>query len=124
MVSKKKLYECIFIVRQDVAAPDVHKLADRFAEMFAANDSSVLKKEYWGLRTLAYEVKKNNKGHYIMLGVNATSPAIDEFQRLCKINEDIIKCLPIAVHKIEDAPSAMMQAPHKATSGATSEDIV
>jgi len=104
-------YECTFIMRQDIAPQDVHKAADRFVEMVTNLGGEVLKREYWGLRTLAYIVRKNKKGHYIMLGLNASDAAIKELERNFKINEEVIKYLTIRVEKIEEAPSYMMQAP-------------
>lgn len=104
-------YECTFIMRQDIAAQDVHKLADRFVDMVKNLGGEVLKREYWGLRTLAYIVKKNKKGHYIMLGLNAADSVVKELERNFKINEDVIKYLTIRVDKIDEAPSYMMQAP-------------
>lgn len=111
------LYECTFIARQDISAPDVHKLADKFVEIFKGLGGKLIKKEYWGLRSLAYVVKKNKKGHYIMLGVEATPEAIREYERNCKINEDIIKYMSYKVDKLDDSSSPMMQAPAKATPG-------
>lgn len=104
-------YECTFIMRQDIAPQDVHKAADRFAEMAKSLGGEVLKREYWGLRNLAYLVRKNKKGHYIMFGLSASNDVIKELERNFKINEDVIKYLTIEVGKIEEAPSYMMQAP-------------
>jgi len=109
-----RLYECIFIVRQDIAAQDVHKLADKFEEMFQKFNSKVLKKEYWGLRSLAYLMKKQKKANYMRLVVNANVDAIKEFVRSCKINEDIIRYMPKKIEQFDDKPSPMMQAPSKA----------
>ncbi len=117
-------YECTFIARQDISAQDVHKLADKFTDIFKDLGGKLIKKEYWGLRSLAYVVKKNKKGHYIMLGVEAPSDAVKEFERNCKINEDVIKFLSIKVEHLDDTPSAMMQAPAKSTPGAISEDVI
>ncbi len=118
------LYECIFIARQDIPAQEVHKLSDKFSEIFTSAGGKVVKKEYWGLRSLAYEVKKNKKGHYIMLGVDVGSDAVKEFERNCKINEDVIKYLSLGVEKLDDQSSAMMQAPAKATPGASSDEVI
>lgn len=117
-------YECVFIARQDVAAQDVHKLADKLTEIFKSYGGSLKKKEYWGLRTLAYIVKKNKKGHYVLLGVEANGDAVKEFERNCKINEDVIHYMSLKVDSIDDQPSAMMQAPAKATPGAAASDEI
>lgn len=116
------LYECTFITRGDIPVNEVNALADKFVENFTNMSGKLVKKENWGLRTFAYDIKKNKKGHYIMLGVDATHKAVEEFERQCRINEDIIKYLTIAVDKIEDAPSAMMQAPAKAVPGGNLEN--
>lgn len=120
-----RCYECVFIARQDIAASDVHKLADRFVEIFKGFKGSLVKKEYWGLRSLTYIINKNKKGHYMMLGVKASPEAIKEFERNCKINEDILKYMSISVERLDETPSSMMQAPAKATPGvAVSEDDI
>jgi small subunit ribosomal protein S6 len=118
------LYECVFIARQDIPAQEVHKLSDKFAEIFTSSGGKLVKKEYWGLRSLAYEVKKNKKGHYVMLGVEAASDAVKEFERNCKINEDVIKYLTLSVEKLDEQASIMMQAPAKATPGASSDEVM
>lgn len=119
------LYECIFIARQDISVQDVQKHADRFVEIFKEYGGRLLKKEYWGLRSLAYIIKKNKKGHYIMLGVEATPEGVKEFERNCKINEDILKYMTLCADSIDEAPSLMMQAPAKVTPGASaSEDSI
>ena len=117
-------YECTFIARQDIPAQDVHKLSDRFIEILSSHGAKIIKKEYWGLRSLAYIIKKNKKGHYIMLGIEANPAAIAEYERSCKINEDVLKYLTIKVNKIDDAPSVMMQVPSKAKPGASTEEVI
>jgi small subunit ribosomal protein S6 len=118
------LYECTFIARQDIAAPEIHKLADKFVDIVSGLGGKLIKKEYWGLRSLAYIIKKNKKGHYIMLGLDTTPEVIMELERNFKINEDVIKFVSIRVEKIDEAPSAMMQAPAKATPGAQTDDLM
>ena len=123
--TKQNLYECVFIARQDIPAQDVHKLADKFVGLFEGHGSSLVKREYWGLRPLAYEIKKNKKGHYIFLGVRADAPTVQEFERNCRISEDVLKYLSLKVEKIEEGPSIMMQAPAKAShSGSSSNDEI
>jgi len=106
-------YECTFIARQDISNQDVNKHTERFIEIFQEFGGKLIKREYWGLRSLAYIIKKNKKGHYIMLGVEANADAIKEFERNCKINEDILKYMSLRVEHLDDSPSIMMQAPSK-----------
>jgi small subunit ribosomal protein S6 len=103
-------YETVFIARQDISAAQVEALADGFSQVLQDNGAKVLKREYWGLRNLAYRIKKNRKGHYIMLNVEGTGPAVSEMERNMRINEDVIRYLTVRVEALEEGPSVMMQA--------------
>src|SRR6476469_3886421 len=103
------LYENIFIARQDVPATQVETLTNQFAELVAAQGGTVSKKEYWGLRSLTFRIKKNRKGHYTLLNIDAPSAAVKELERTMSINEDIIRYLTVRVDKLEEGPSAVMQ---------------
>ena len=116
-------YECVFIVKPDVAAPEVHRLSDKFVEIFASCGANVVNKEFWGLRNLAYEIDKHSKGYYVMLCVNANGAAIQEFERNCKINEYVILFKSLLVEGFSDKPSEMMQAPAKATFGSSLDEM-
>ena len=117
-------YECVFIARQDTAVSEVQKLADKFVDIFQEYGCRLIKKESWGLRGLTYVIKKNKKGHYIMLGIDGNAKGIAEFERNCKINEDILKFICVKVEELDDSPSAMMQAPAKATPSANVDDAL
>src|SRR6478735_4929495 len=103
------LYENVFIARQDVPATQVETLTNQFAELVAAQGGTVSKKEYWGLRSLAFRIKKNRKGHYTLLNIDAPSAAVKELERTMSINEDIIRYLTVRVDALEEGPSAVMQ---------------
>jgi small subunit ribosomal protein S6 len=102
------LYENVFIARQDVAATQVEALTNQFAELIAAQGGTVSKKEYWGLRSLTFRIKKNRKGHYTLLNIDAPSAAVKELERTMSINEDIIRFLTVRVDALEEGPSAVM----------------
>lgn len=104
------LYEATFITRQDLSRQDVSKLSDSLATIVEQGGGKVVKNEYWGLRSLAYRIRKNRRGHYAMLAIDAPAPAIKEMERNMRINEDIIRGLTIRVDVHEEGPSAMMQA--------------
>jgi len=104
------LYECVILTRQEVSAPQVEALTDEMANVIAQGGGSVSKKEYWGLRNLAYRMKKNRKAHYVLMNVDAPSAAVKEMERQMSINEDVIRVLTIRVEELEEGPSAMMQA--------------
>src|SRR5881394_712802 len=103
------LYENVFIARQDVPATQVETLTTQFAELVAAQGGTVAKKEYWGLRSLAFRIKKNRKGHYTLMNIDAPSAAVKELERTMSINEDIIRFLTVRVDTLEEGPSAIMQ---------------
>ena len=97
------LYETIIIARGDLATDDVDALAEKFAKVVSDNKGKVVSKEYWGLRKLAYLVKKNSRGHYILLNIDADYAAVAELKRVISFNEDVIRSLTFKVeaHKKE-----------------------
>ncbi len=104
------LYENVFIARQDISGAQVDTLADSFAQLIADNGGEVKKREYWGLRNLAYRMRKNRKGHYVLLNLDAPPAAIAELERTMRINEDVLRYLTIRVEAHEEGPSAVMQS--------------
>jgi small subunit ribosomal protein S6 len=102
-------YENVFVARQDLTAQQVEAMADALSEVLSTSGGKVTKKEYWGLRTLAYRIKKNRKGHYMLLNVDAPAAAIAEAERTLRINEDVLRYLTIKVEALEEGPSAMMR---------------
>ena len=103
-------YESVFIVRQDVSATQVDSICDAMTELVVNNGGSVEKKEYWGLKNLAYRIKKNRKGHYVLLNIDAPAAAIHEYERRLRIHEDILRYLTFRVDALEEGPSIQMQA--------------
>ena len=85
------LYEHMLIARQDISAQQVDALATHLKTIIETEGGKVEKQEYWGLRSLAYRIKKNRKGHYVLLNVNAPGAAIAELERQLKINEDVLR---------------------------------
>ena len=105
-----RFYESVFIARQDISAAQVETMADEFAEIITSAGGSIKKREYWGLRALAYRIKKNRKGHYLMFNIETGSEALKEYERVMGLNEDVLRFLNIRIDKVEDGPSIMMQA--------------
>jgi len=104
------LYENVFIARQDISGAQVDALADTFTQLLTDNGGEVKKREYWGLRNLSYRMRKNRKGHYVLLNIAATPAAVAELERTMRINEDVIRYLTIRVDTHEDGPSVIMQS--------------
>jgi small subunit ribosomal protein S6 len=104
------LYETVFIARQDISASQVETLIETFAALIAAGQGEVKKREYWGLRTLAFRIKKNRKGHYVLFNIDGPPAAVAEMERNMRINEDVLRYLTVRVDALEEGPSAVMQS--------------
>ena len=105
-----RLYESVFIARQDITSAQVEAMADDFAEIITSAGGSIKKREYWGLRSLAYRIKKNRKGHYVMFNMETGPEALREYERIMGLNEDVLRFLNLNIQEIEDGPSIMLQA--------------
>ena len=103
-------YESVFIARQDVSTSQVDGLTDTFEKTIKDRGGSVTKKESWGLRPMAYKVKKNRKGNYVLMNIAAPAEAIKEMERQMHINEDVIRHLTTRVDEFEEGPSAVLKA--------------
>ena len=102
------LYESVIIGRQDLTVNQFESLVEEFISVLTSLKSDIKKKEYWGLRNLAYKINKNRKGHYSMLNIDAPSDAIIEYERLMRLHEDIVRFLTIRINKIDEKPSPIM----------------
>lgn len=102
------LYETILIARQDIASSQVEGLTETFSNILKENGGSVVKTEQWGLKTLAYRINKNRKGHYVYLGIDAPAAAVAEMERNMSISEDVLRFMTVKVEKIEEGQTAML----------------
>ena len=104
------LYESTLIARPDISGQQVEGLSEQFQEIVRDKGGDVAKTEYWGLRSLTYRIKKNRKGHYLHMQINAPADAIAEMERNMRINEDVMRYLTIRVDALDPEPSAIMQS--------------
>ena len=102
------LYESVFIARQDISAGQVDTLADEMEKLISDHGGSVARREYWGLRNLAYRMKKNRKGHYVMFNVDAPSDAVQEMERNLRLHEDVLRYMTIRLEELRSEPSPMV----------------
>ena len=100
------LYENVFIARQDISGAQVDQLADTFTQLIADQGGEIKKREYWGLRNLAYRMNKNRKGHYVLFNIDAPPAAIAELERTMRINEDVLRYLTLRVDESRGGPVA------------------
>ncbi|MFX6803987.1 30S ribosomal protein S6, partial [Acinetobacter baumannii] len=70
---------------------------------------SVAKTESWGLKSIAFRIRKNRKAHYTLMNIDAPHAAVAEMERQMSINEDILRFMTIKVEALEEGQSAMLQ---------------
>ncbi|RMF37098.1 MAG: 30S ribosomal protein S6 [Alphaproteobacteria bacterium] len=104
------LYEHVFIARQDISNAQAEGLVEHLSQIITDNGGSVVGTEYWGLKTLAYRINKNRKGHYGFLRTDAPAAAVQEMERLARLHDDIMRVLTVRVDAHEEGPSVVMQA--------------
>ena len=102
------LYESVIIGRQDLTPNQFEELTDGFIKIIESFKGLIKKRENWGLRNLAYKINKNRKGHYVLLNIDSSSDAIIEYERLMRLNEDIIRFLTIRISSVDEKPSPLM----------------
>ena len=100
-------YESVVIARPELTESQIENLINSLSKIISDEKGKVVKKENWGLRSLAYKIKKNKKGHYFMLNLDSDPSAIFEYERKMRINEDIIRFLTIRINEIDSKPSLL-----------------
>lgn len=99
-------YESVLIARQDLGASQVNTLVSDLSEVLKKEGGEVVKVDNWGLKNLAYRIKKNRKGHYVLLNITAPAKAISEYERLMRLNEDVIRYMTIKVDQFNNEMSS------------------
>lgn len=103
------LYEHVFLARQDVSSQQVEAMMKEFQQVIEEGGGSVGKTEYWGLKSLAYKIKKSRKAHYALFNIDAPPAAVAEMERRMSIAPDVIRFLTIRVEQHEAEPSIQMR---------------
>ena len=102
------LYETVLIARNDVTQQQVEAVADEIGTELETDGGSVKKREYWGLRGLAYRIKKNRKGHYMLLALDAKPAFVNEMERKLGLNEDILRFMTVRIEEVDENPSSIL----------------
>ena len=100
-------YESVVIARPELTETQIDNLINDLSDIIIKDGGKVVKKEHWGLRSFAYKINKNKKGHYFMLNLDSAPTTIFEYERQMRINEDIIRFLTIKIEKIDENPSIL-----------------
>jgi small subunit ribosomal protein S6 len=103
------MYEHVFLARQDLANAQVEAMTEAFTKIITDGNGRVAKSEYWGLRSIAYRIKKNRKAHYVLFNIDAPPAAVAELERQVGLSEDILRFMTVRVDAMEEGPSAMMR---------------
>ena len=103
------LYEHVYLARQDLSAQQVEELTAQLTGVVGEMGGKVAKSEYWGVKSLAFRIRKNRKAHMTLLNIDAPPAAINEIERQERLNEDVLRYLTIRVEEHEEGPSAMMR---------------
>ena len=110
MVMNMALYEHVFIARQDISNAQAEGLIEHFSQVLKDNGGDVAGSEYWGLRSMAFKINKNRKGHYAFLKSDAPAPAVAEMERLMRLHDDVMRVMTIKVDEHEEGESAIIRA--------------
>lgn len=103
------LYEHVFIGRQDLSNSQAESLIEHFSAVLSDNGGKVAGTEYWGVKTMAYKINKNRKGHYCFMRTDAPAAAVQEMERLMRLHDDVMRVMTIKVDEHEEGPSVQMQ---------------
>ena len=101
-------YETVFILRQDISATQVETIADSMTEVLTSDSGKISRREYWGLKTMAYRMKKNRKGHYVLFNYDAPIESVREMERLMGLHEDVLRVLTLRTDDLPEEPSVVM----------------
>jgi len=103
-------YESVLIARQDLGASQVNELVSSFSDVIKSEGGEVVKVDNWGLKNLAYRIKKNRKGHYVVMNIVAPATAIFEFERRLRLNEDVIRYMTVKVENFKEGLASDSEA--------------
>lgn len=109
------IYETVFIARQDLSDAQVKDITESCEKIIKDGEGQVIKTENWGLRTLAYRIKKNRKGHYVLIESDTPAPALHEVERTLRLNEDILRYMTIRLDTASEGPSVILDKGDKDT---------
>jgi len=116
------LYETVIIARQDVSTQQVETLTEQMSAFVTDGGGTIAKVEHWGLRNLAYKIKKNRKGHYVLLSIDSPAAAVKEMERNLLLHEDILRHMTLRVEELDENDSVMLQNRNARTSNRRDRD--
>ena len=104
------LYECVYMARPDVSPTQVEAITEQMTTIITEHGGSVHSSEYWGLKSLAYRVKKNRKAHYVLMNIECGNEAKAEMERQMGLSEDVLRVMTLRLEEMPEGPSIQMRA--------------
>jgi small subunit ribosomal protein S6 len=101
-------YEHVLIARPEISPQQVDALVEEVTKTIKDLGGQVGKTEYWGLRNLTYRIRKNRKGHYALVNIDAPAAVVHELERRLKINEDVMRFKTFRVEELDEEPSPIL----------------
>ncbi len=104
------LYEHVFLARQDVSQQQVETMTKEYTDVITELGGKVTKTEYWGLKSLAYKIKKSPQGPlFAASNIDAPSSAVVEMERRMGLSTDVLRFMTVRVEEHEPSPPSMMR---------------
>jgi small subunit ribosomal protein S6 len=103
------LYEHVFLARQDISQAQVEALTKEYSDVITEAGGRIGKTEYWGVKPLAFKIKKNRKAHYSLLNLDAPATAVAEMERRMGLSPDVLRFITVRVDAHETEPSIQMR---------------
>lgn len=97
-----KKYEVAFIIQPNLEESKIQELSNKLKEIYTNSGSKIIDEEVVGMREMAYEIEKHKTGYYVFFTTESESKINDEFERICRLNEDVIRWLVIDIDDVED----------------------
>lgn len=121
-LSMTRTYESIFIVRPDLTGDAYTAVIDKFKGVLTDQGASIIKVDEWGVRKLAYTVKKQNRGSYVLVIFEAEPKVILEYERRLRLDESVIKFINIHLEKGYVSPAVVAEPTTAAATEISVED--
>ena len=103
------LFEHVVLLKQDLSSSDLHSEIKNHEQIISDFKGSIVSKESWGLRNLAYPIKNNKKAFYELIKLDITSENIKKINEKLSLNENVIRYISIKVKSFDDGPSPMVK---------------
>lgn len=97
VAGSKILYEAILVIKSSMVDEDISKEVDKMKATIERGGGEVVRLENMGKKKLAYEVRKEKKGIYIMIHFKGGKNAVSDLQRTCRLNETVIKFMMVKI---------------------------